>query len=227
MKAGADTIGNSQVRVTGEHDYIFPMWIVTVLPAGVSGLLLAGVFAASISSLDSILAALSQTTLSLWYHPEDRTDEEMEKLNLVWKSRVLVMIWGLLLTGFTLLLNEAREGIPILPLAFGMTSYTVGPLLGLMVCAMVGRGSIPGLIVGAAASFALVALIRPDIWVLLGNVDVPLTWLSVFHTFDADLLEEGKVLSLFCYAWTWPVTAVLTFLCGWLPGKNYQRKQGA
>ena len=227
VKAGVDTIGNSQVRVTGEHDYIFPMWIVTVLPAGVSGLLLAGVFAASISSLDSILAALSQTTLSLWYHPEDRTDEEMEKLNLVWKSRVLVMIWGLLLTGFTLLLNEAREGIPILPLAFGMTSYTVGPLLGLMVCAMLGRGSIRGLIVGAAASFALVALIRPDIWVLLGNVDVPLTWLSVFHTFDADLLEEGKVLSLFCYAWTWPITAVLTFLCGWLPAKNYVGKQGA
>ncbi|MGB6221915.1 sodium:solute symporter family transporter [Haloferula sp.] len=212
-------IAGSNVLEPGKHDYVFPMWIVTVLPTGLSGLLLAGVFAASISSLDSILAALSQTTLSMIYHPEHRSDEELEKMNLVRKSRMLVIFWGLLLTGFTLLLNIAREGIPILPLAFGMTSYTVGPLLGLMVCAMLGRGSIRGLFVGSLLSFLLVAFIRPDFWVLAGKAGMPLEWLGMFGTFKPEALAEGAVDSIWCYVWAWPVTAILTFLCGWVPGK--------
>ncbi len=219
IHAGDETIAGSRVLAPGEHDYVFPMWIVTVLPTGLSGLLLAGVFAASISSLDSILAALSQTTLSLFYHPEDRTDAELEGLNLVWKSRLLVILWGLLLTGFTLLLNVAREGIPILPLAFGMTSYTVGPLLGIMVCAVLKRGNITSLAWGSAVSFVLVALIRADLWVLLGKAGVPLEWLGVLHTFDAAALGEGVLRPLWCYAWAWPVTALVTFLFGYLAGR--------
>ena len=67
---------SSQVPVPGSYEgkgksgYIFPVWIVNALPVGLSGLILAGIFAAAISSLDSILAALSQTTLSLIYSPE-------------------------------------------------------------------------------------------------------------------------------------------------------------
>lgn len=212
------TIGESQVREPGENDFVFPMWIVTVLPSGLSGLLLAGVFAASISSLDSILAALSQTTLSLFYHPEDRSDEELEGLNLVTKSRILVVIWGLVLTAFTLLLNQIRDGIPILSLAFGMTSYTVGPLLGIMACAVLKRGSIAGLLVGSAVSFMIVGLVRPDFWVLLEKAGGSIKWLAAFGTFDPAALVEGKVVSLWCYAWTWPITAILTFFCGWIPG---------
>ena len=92
-----DPKGVSQVAKPDKPDNVFPMWIVTVLPVGLSGLILAGVFAAAISSLDSILAALSQTTLSLLYHPESKSDEELERLNLVTKSRWLVVIWGCLL----------------------------------------------------------------------------------------------------------------------------------
>lgn len=225
VDAGEGTIAGSAVNVVGEHDYVFPMWIVTMLPTGVSGLLLAGVFAASISSLDSILAALSQTTLSLMYHPEDRTDEELEELNLVWKSRMLVIIWGLLLTGFTLLLNVARNGIPILPLAFGMTSYTVGPLLGIMACAMLKRGSIAGLAWGAGVSFLMVALIRADVWVLLAKAGVSLEWLAPLHTFDAAGLAEGNVRALWCYAWAWPVTAIVTFLFGYFGASSPGRRE--
>ncbi|MEM9237103.1 MAG: sodium/solute symporter [Verrucomicrobiota bacterium] len=211
-------IGESQVMEPGQHDYVFPMWIVTILPVGLSGLLLAGVFAASISSLDSILAALSQTTLSMFYHPENKTDEELEKLDLVKKSRILVIIWGLLLTGFTLLLNIARDGIPILPLAFGMTSYTVGPLLALMACAVLRRGSIRGLLIGSIISFVIVALIRPDFWVLAGKAGLSLDWLGGFGTFDQEALAEGKITPLWSFVWAWPLTALITFFCGWLPG---------
>ena len=215
VQAGAGTVAGSQVAQVGARDYVFPMWIVTELPPGISGLLLAGVFAASISSLDSILAALSQTTLSLFYHPEDKTDDELEQLNLVWKSRLLVIFWGIALTGFTLLLNVARQGIPILPLAFGMTSYTVGPLLGLMVCAIARRGTATGLMVGAAISFALVAAIRPDFWVLLAKAGMDLGGIKALGTFDGAALESGVVRPLWSYVWAWPVTFGITLACGW------------
>jgi Na+/proline symporter len=53
----------------GKGDRIFPVFIVEHIPPGLSGLIIAGVFAAAVSSLTSILAALSQTMMSAFYLP--------------------------------------------------------------------------------------------------------------------------------------------------------------
>jgi len=220
LKIGADapTVLGSNVRQVGggELDFVFPMWIVTVLPPGVSGLLLAGIFAACISSLDSILAALSQTTLSAIYSPEKKTDEELSKLNLIAKSRGLIIGWGVALTGFTLLLNVAREGIPILGLAFGMTAYTMGPLLGLMFCALAGRGNIRGLLVGCGISLLVVALIRTDIWVLWIKAGGSFEWLASLPTYRLNEAGSG-IESIYHFSWAWPLTTAITFCCGYFP----------
>ncbi len=55
---------------------VFPVWILTELPTGMRGLMLSCLFAAAISSLDSVLAALSQTTLSMLR----RTDGDFTEL---------------------------------------------------------------------------------------------------------------------------------------------------
>ena len=214
LKAGVETIKGSDVRVVAEKDFVFPMWIVTQLPPGVSGLLLAGIFAACISSLDSILAALSQTTLSAFYSPEKKTDEELSKLNLIAKTRALVIGWGVALTCFTLLLNVVREGIPILGLAFGMTAYTMGPLLGLMFCALAGRASIRGLYVGCSISLLLVALIRTDIWVLWIKAGGSFEWLAKLPTYRLNEFGTG-IESVYHYSWAWPLTTAITFCCGY------------
>ncbi|MFD2255746.1 hypothetical protein ACFSSA_03575 [Luteolibacter algae] len=219
VKAGAETIANSNVRASAEHDFIFPMWIVTVLPPGVSGLLLAGIFAACISSLDSILAALSQTTLSAIYHPENRTDQELSEMNLMRKTRLLIVGWGLALTGFTQLLNLVREDIPILPLAFGMTTYTMGPLLGILLCALIGRGSMRGLVLGSILSVLLVTFVRIDLWVLWIKAGWPFEWLANLPTLELNDGGSG-LLPVYCYAWAWPVTTLITFGCGYLLAKR-------
>lgn len=224
LGAGTDTIGTSKVPQVEELDFVFPMWIVTVLPTGVSGLLLAGIFAACISSLDSILAALSQTTLSAIYSPEKRSDEELSTMNLVMKTRWLVLFWGIALTGFTLLLNIAREDIPILGLAFGMTAYTMGPLLGLMFCALAGRGSIRGLMLGCAISLLLVALIRTDIWVLWIKAGGPFEWLAKLPTYRLNELGTG-IESVYHFSWAWPLTTVITFCCGYFLAKKAPTKK--
>ena len=128
-------------------------------------MILAGIFAAAISSLDSILAALSQTSLSLIYNPEKNT-KNLSQAQLMFRSRFLVIFWGLALTGFTLLLSVAKN-IPILPLAFGMTTYTVGPMLGIFVCSILGKGTFRGLMIGSVISFLAVMCVQTDIWDLL------------------------------------------------------------
>ena len=209
---------SSQVPVPGSYEgkgksgYIFPVWIVNALPVGLSGLILAGIFAAAISSLDSILAALSQTTLSLIYSPE-KNQTTLSAKQLMNRSRFLVVIWGIVLTGFTLLLSVAQN-IPILPLAFGMTTYTVGPMLGIFVCSILGKGSFRGLMIGCLISFLAVLFVQTDIWNLLIKMDL-LTAANFqkFPTFEIDIVGNSlkpKIL----FAWMWPLTFAITMACG-------------
>lgn len=204
----------SNVPVPGDGDAIFPMWIVSILPSGLSGLLLAGVFAAAISSLDSLLAALSQTTLSLIYHPERDDGTPASDPTLVFKSRLLVIAWGLVLTGFTYLMLNVRENVPILPLAFGMTSYTIGPTLAIFLVAMIGRGSVRGLVIGTVLSFLIVLLVRTDVWLLFGTENPALmNFLDSLPTYE---YRSGALKPVYSYVWTWPLTTILTLACGLL-----------
>src|SRR6056300_1616774 len=94
---------------TMDTNTVFPVWIVTELPVGLRGLILAGIFAAAISSLDSILAALSQTTLGLL---KPVTGENAEKKRLM-LSRILVLGWGVLLSIFAIELDSLRGKVNV------------------------------------------------------------------------------------------------------------------
>jgi len=202
----------------GVPDMIFPVWIVTEMPVMLKGLILAGIFAAAISSLDSILAALSQTTLSLLYRT-DHERSEAEHRHLVKVSRLLVVFWGIVLTGFTFVLFAVKEKtqVPILPLAFGMTTYTVGPLLGMFLIALLGggKGSVGGLLLGALCSFLLVLFVRTDIWVLFMNDDLA-EWLARLPTYELIEGTKKSVKATLASEWMWPITTFLTMGLGWV-----------
>ena len=61
--------GEALTAFERKGDRIFPIFILSVIPPGLTGLIIAGIFAAAVSSLDSILAALAQTTVSGFYLP--------------------------------------------------------------------------------------------------------------------------------------------------------------
>ena len=112
--------GEAARLVADKGDRIFPVFILQKMPPGLVGLIIAGVFAAAISSLDSVLAALSQTVVSGFYKPwrERRRESEPEaqarvepadgagdlgtegprdqgeERHYVFVSRVLVVGWG-------------------------------------------------------------------------------------------------------------------------------------
>ena len=61
--------GEALESFKAKGDRIFPIFIVQVIPTGLKGLIIAGVFAAAISSLMGILTALSQTVMTAFYNP--------------------------------------------------------------------------------------------------------------------------------------------------------------
>ena len=140
--------------VAEKPDRIFPIFISQVLPLGAKGLVVAGAFAAAISSLDSILAALVQTTLSVvWLPLSGRARalrapgaagvagvagvagaqggvDEVDSKRLLRLSRWLVLVWGALLCSLAVGLESvARHYDAILDLALAMAGYTGGALM--------------------------------------------------------------------------------------------------
>ena len=104
-------------------DRLFPIFVVEAIPTGLKGLVVAGALAAAISSLDSIVAALSQTSLSV-------LRRGVESPNDLSDSRKLVVFWSLVL-GFAAVGIDvlAESYASILDLALAMASYTGGALL--------------------------------------------------------------------------------------------------
>ena len=201
-------------------DAYFPVWIVTELPHGLRALILAGIFAAAISSLDSILAALSQTSFSLLRSPES-TNHFLPKLSDLQLSRMLVIVWGIGLSGFAILINMIKEDINIVELAFGMTSYTVGPMLGFFLAAFfTPKANLRGLATGFGLSFVLVMCIRTDIWNLFILLKVltaeQVSNFTLLKLITSDVVGESSKLGTVIHSsWAWPVTALLTWGFGY------------
>ncbi|MEO0414789.1 MAG: hypothetical protein AAF226_07540, partial [Verrucomicrobiota bacterium] len=194
---------------------VFPAWIVREVPTGVAGLILAGAFAAAISSLDSILAALSQTSLSIIYG-QKRLEAEGQGAKMVRVSRIAVFIWGVILTLASLLLwviYVRFENKDLIGLAFGMVAYTYGPLLGVLLAALIPwRTNAAGLIVGTILSMSLVAWFRPELVNLLGV-------LNLESIGDAIVASRPKLAS----EWFFPINAGITLLCGLIGGAIQRR----
>jgi SSS family solute:Na+ symporter len=132
-------------------DRIFPIFIMEVVPHGLKGLILAGAFAAAISRLDSIMAALSQTSLSVLYLPRrrrvlglapDAPLPELEERRSLRVSRGLIVFWGVILCAASVAMRQVNEVYPsILDMALAMAGYTQGALLAGFLLAFLGSKS--------------------------------------------------------------------------------------
>jgi len=190
-----------------DKNNVFPTWIVQVLPVGISGLILSGAFAAAISSLDSILAALSQTSLSIFVGRE-KMEAAAGSARMVKWSRIAVCVWGVLLTGFSLLMWQSYSSNPdnnnLIGLAFGMVAYTFGPLLGILLAAIFpARTNFVGLLIGTLCSIALVGWFRPELLLICD-------WVG----WDAEAVKASR--PSWASEWFFPINAGLTYGMGLL-----------
>ena len=140
--------------VADRGDRIFPAFIISEIPTGLKGLLIAGVLSAAISSLDSILAALSQISLTMFYKPFINPGAGETQLLKI--SRLLVIFWGAILALMAWQFSASK--LDIVTLAFSMTTYTWGPMLGLFLLSMiVPRYRVAG--IGGSVIFSIIVVL--------------------------------------------------------------------
>ncbi len=109
-------------------DEIFARFIVEELPAGLTGLLVAGVLAAAMSSLSSSINALaSATAYDLWAPLADARDDDARILRV---GRLFTLLWAALLVGGALIFLRIGEGAAAVEVALGVASLVYGGLLG-------------------------------------------------------------------------------------------------
>jgi SSS family transporter len=114
------------------NDEVFSRFIVEELPAGISGLIIAALFAAAMSSLSSSLNSLaSSSTFDLLKPYLNKKKDPAFELRL---SRYSTLFWGLILSGsalfFAFLQLQEGQRPAVVELGLGIASYTYGGLLG-------------------------------------------------------------------------------------------------
>lgn len=145
----------AEIRQADVNDtnYIFPYFILKYIPIGLVGLIVAGIFAAAMSSIDSELNALTTVSIVDWYK-RLRPDDPGE-LHFLKSSRSVTVLWGVIATGSALVLGETRS---IIELINQIGSYFYGSILGVFILLLWvkkanGNGALIGLLSGMASVF--------------------------------------------------------------------------
>jgi Na+/proline symporter len=156
----------------GRADRIYPTFIVTQMPHGISGLLIAAILAAAMSNLSAALNSLSSSSIMDFYvHFRPRADERT-RMRL---SRLSTLFWALLLFGLAVLaLHKVGRVVEV---GLQVASVAYGALLGVFLLGVLTRRANPhGAAIGMLSGFVVeiylwwFTVVPWTWWVLIGTV---------------------------------------------------------
>lgn len=136
-------------------DRIFPTFIVSHMPVGIAGLLIAAILAAAMSNLSAALNSLSSTTVMDFYR---RMKPDADQRALVKVSRGATIVWGLVLFGLAIVTQFGGQSV--LEIGLTVASVPYGGLLGVFMLGVLTRratenGAIIGMTAGLAVNLSL------------------------------------------------------------------------
>ena len=190
---GYATAASSAFPFTG-GDRVFPDFITRHMPPGLSGLVVAAIFAAAMSSSLNSIAATAMNDL---YKPlrAGRSDKHYLKV-----SHVLTLVWGVVQILVALVLMKQNRSA--LDMALSVASLINGPILGVFLVGVFLKrvGQTPALI-GMLVSLIIM------LCVYLASVDS-----------GASLVQLARTIFPFKVAWPWYVLfgSTITFIVSWL-----------
>ena len=118
-------------------DEIFPRFILEGLPAGVSGIVIAGILSVAMSSEASAINSLaSAATLDLYGPLSGRADDRAHMLRA---GKLATLAFGVLLIVGGILFQFVEQGTPVVVVALNIASFTYGGLLGGFLLAVLSR----------------------------------------------------------------------------------------
>lgn len=193
---------------------VFLRFIIDQMPAGVSGLMIAGLFAAGLSSLNSAINAMSASFVNDVYR---RLRPDREERHYLRVGRIGVVAWGLVLGGFACFCvywqqqsGQFNESSGLLEFALRVMTFAYAGLLAVFLTALLTRRGTAGSAIAALVTgFVCVLLLEPLLWGQM--VDVEAMKLAA-----AESGQTPALLRLLSLAFVWKLTlatGVATVVC--------------
>jgi SSS family transporter len=155
----------------GKPDRIYPTFIVSQMPHGISGLLIAAILAAAMSNLSAALNSLSSSTIMDFVLRLRPQTDERARMRL---SRLATFFWAMLLFGLAVLAlhkvgRVVEVGLQIASVAYGAMLGVF--LLGVLTRKTNQRGAMVGMLFGFGLELYLWRTHVPwTWWVLIGTI---------------------------------------------------------
>jgi solute:Na+ symporter, SSS family len=155
----------------GRADRIYPTFIVSRMPHGISGLLIAAILAAAMSNLSAALNSLSSSTIVDFLLRLGPQTDERKRIRL---SRISTLLWAIVL--FTLAVLCLHRVSRVVEVGLQIASVAYGALLGVFLLGVLTRranqfGAMVGMLCGFATELYL--------W---RRTPVPFTWWVMIGT---------------------------------------------
>ena len=155
----------------GRADRIYPSFIVSRMPHGISGLLIAAILAAAMSNLSAALNSLSSSAIMDFYARLRPDTDEKKKMQL---SRFATLLWALVLFGLAVIaLHKAGRVVEV---GLQIASVAYGALLGaFLLGVLTKKATQAGAMVGMLCGFS----VELYLWL---STPIPWTWWVMIGT---------------------------------------------
>lgn len=187
----------SSLALPADRDKVFPLFIIQVLPQGLKGLLVVGIFAAAMSSLDSALGAMSSSFVYDFYRPYMMPQRSEKHYLLI--ARITVLFLGAILT-FIAILFSSETSKSLLFQAFEWASLIMGPLVGIF-------------LLGVLTGFKGNDKVNP---IIMCGTFLLLVFLKYF---------QNPVQPIIAWPWWISIGAIITFVFGIMLNKKAHQSQ--
>ena len=165
-------------------DELFPKFIINALPPGITGIIIAGLFAAALSTLAGSISSLASSTMIDLYIPFfGKLDNDKKHLQI---SRIFTIMWAALLTFSAFFFISSPRSV--VEIALSIASFTYGGLLGAFLI---------GIFIKKARQEDALAGFCAGIFIMITVISMKLvawTWFTLIGVLTALLI--GKILSV-------------------------------
>jgi SSS family solute:Na+ symporter len=159
------------------YDSIFPDFIVSAMPSGARGALLAAILAVAMSNASGSLNSLAASSVVDFQQLRGLRELESDPTRLLRRSRWMTLVWGIALAA----LATVQWG-PMVEAGLTIAAITLGSLLGLFLLTFLfPRATAPGVLTGMFAGLAVILYARfrtPLLWTWYVPLSTAITFLT-------------------------------------------------
>ena len=201
---------------TPNYNLAVPMYMIQQLPTGVVGIALVALFAAAMSSLDSVINSLSATTMEDFVRRFHRGESWSDTRELMY-SRLLTVFWGAVTLILAFFVGDIADTVLVTINKIG--SLINGPVLGVF-----ALGILTSRCNGSGAKAGLLAGFGLNLWCWQFAPDISWLWWNVFGLFTTvavgyglSLLTSRPTQDLSTLIWSPALYRAFGFKVDWLP----------